>query len=80
MLTVKAAADRLGVSAALVYGWVSAGVLAHYRVGLPGTRGAIRIAEADLDAFLAGCRREEQKPVAPAPPKPVSLRHLRATS
>lgn len=58
MLTVKAAAARAGVPVALVYGWCSAGLLSHHRLGLPGHRGSIRIAEADLDEFLASRKRE----------------------
>jgi excisionase family DNA binding protein len=71
MLSVNEAATLAGVSVALVYGWVAAGILPHYRLGLPGRRGAIRIAGADLDAFLASQRTEGRKdpppPPAPAP-------------
>lgn len=58
MLSVKAAAARAGVSAALVYTWVSSGLLAHYRLGANGHRGKIAISEADLEALLASMRRE----------------------
>jgi excisionase family DNA binding protein len=67
MLTVAEAAEKAGISSALVYGWIAAGLLAHHRLGLPGKRGCIRIAEADLDAFLAGRRREGRQEGAPLP-------------
>ena len=47
MLTVKEAAARAGVGAALVYGWCRLGVLPHYRLGAAGKRGAIRIDSDD---------------------------------
>jgi excisionase family DNA binding protein len=79
-LTVKAAAQLAGVCPGLVYIWVQSGVLAHYRVGRPGTRGAIRVAEADLHAFLASLKKEtrpEESPPAPKPAKRKSaFRHI----
>lgn len=80
MLTVKQAAVRAGVSPGIVYAWINGNVLAHYRVGRPGTRGSIRIAEADLAAFMATLKREGRQalsaPVAPRP-QPLRLQHLR---
>ncbi len=58
MLTVKQAAERLGVSAATVYQLCAAKLLPHSRVGLG--RGVIRISEADLAGYLAGRRVEEE--------------------
>jgi excisionase family DNA binding protein len=52
MLTIKQVAERLNVSASIVYGWVATGLLAAYRLGAAGRRGCIRIAEADLNALL----------------------------
>ncbi len=80
-MTVKDVAARAGVCPGLVYIWVQSGVLAHYRVGRPGTRGAIRVAEADLQVFLASLKREprpEATPPAPVPErkKPV-YKHLK---
>ena len=72
MLTVKSAAKRAGVSASLVYAWCKAGVLKHSRFGRPGKRGCVRIAEADLLAFLAECRREGQPSLAGSLP----LKHI----
>jgi excisionase family DNA binding protein len=51
LLTVRAVADRLGVSTATVYKLVAQGDLPHIRVS-----NAIRVAPADLDAFLARYR------------------------
>ncbi len=58
MLDVKEVAERLNVSESLVYGWIADGRLAHVRLGGRGRRGTIRVSEADLDAFLAGHKRE----------------------
>jgi predicted site-specific integrase-resolvase len=79
MLNVKAAADRAGISPALLYIWIEEGLLPHFRLGKPGTRGAIRIAEADLDAYLASLKRGEQpkESVPPAPKRKITLKHLR---
>jgi excisionase family DNA binding protein len=77
MLTVKGAAARAGVSQALIYAWIAAGVLAHHRMGRPGSRGVIRIGETDLEAFLSKLRREGQVSKPPVPPRrKVVLRHL----
>ena len=57
MLTPKTAAERAGVSASLVYAWCREQRLPHYRVGREGTRGRIRIAPADLDAFITTLRQ-----------------------
>lgn len=61
-LTVRAAAARAGVSAALVYAWVAEGRLAHARLGRAGRRGRIAIAPADLDALLGECRVDRRPP------------------
>ena len=58
MLSVKQVAARAGVSGSLVYAWCRDGGLRHSRFGRRGKRGCIRIAAADLDAFLAGCHQE----------------------
>jgi excisionase family DNA binding protein len=79
MLTVKDAAARAGVSPALVYIWVEKGVLPHFRMGRPGSRGGIRIAVGDLEAFLASLKRGEmpKESVPPAIKRRVVLKHLR---
>ena len=79
MFTVKQTAERLGVSASLVYGLCSAGRLRHERYGLG--RGTIRVPPDALDEY----RRAQTVPAAnratpapaPAPvPKPVQFKHL----
>jgi excisionase family DNA binding protein len=72
MLTVKQAAERLGVSDSLVYEWCAAGALPHFRIGRNGKRGKILIAEAELDAFMAAHRQEKQ----PQAEVPV-LKHIK---
>jgi excisionase family DNA binding protein len=52
LLTVRAVAERLGVSTATVYGLCERGELPHVRVS-----NAIRIRPADLKAYLARGRR-----------------------
>lgn len=75
-LTVREVADRLRVSASSVYLVVESGRLAHHRIG--ARRGAIRISEDDLEAYLAQCRREPTTHTpAPAPvarPKPKHIK------
>jgi len=78
---VKQVAERLQISEGVVYGWIASGVLGHFRLGGKGRRGAIRIAEADLEAFLAKQKREGRQEIVPPPgpnasrPKP-KLKHL----
>lgn len=74
MLTVKQAAEHLGVSPAMVYQWCGEGVLAHYRLGGQGRRGKVLIAEPDLAAFL------ESRKVTPTVSPPAGLRHIRLPS
>jgi excisionase family DNA binding protein len=76
MLTVKQAAEQLGVCASLVYGWCQSGILPHFRLGARGRRGGIRIAVADLETFLATLKREGRPESKPPAPKPVKLKHL----
>ncbi len=79
MYSVKTAAERMGVCESIVYGLVASGAIPHYRIGAPGRRGAIRIAEADLESYLASQKRDKgQEANPPAPRKPrVTLKHLR---
>jgi excisionase family DNA binding protein len=58
MLTVKQVAERLRISASLVYSWCEDQVLPHYRMGGKGKRGKILIEEAALDSFLQSCKVE----------------------
>jgi excisionase family DNA binding protein len=73
MFTVKQAAQRLGVSAQLVYNLCTARKLEHVRVGLG--RGKILIPEPALNEYLRG---QTVGVAGPAPiPRPVpALKHL----
>jgi excisionase family DNA binding protein len=53
MMTVKSAAERMGISDSLVYELCACGSLPHVRIGRPGSRGCIRLTEADIQEFLA---------------------------
>jgi excisionase family DNA binding protein len=82
MLTVKQVAAQLGISAGLVYAWVETGMLACCRFGRKGRRGAIRITEADLAAWIESLKTQKEqpavKPTAPkcSAPKPI-FKHLK---
>jgi excisionase family DNA binding protein len=52
LLSVKAAAERAGVSVKLVYPWVEERRLAHCRPGGRGKRGRILIDPRDLESFM----------------------------
>ena len=58
MLTVKDAAERLGVPVNTVYKLTAERQLAHYRIGR-----SVRIDEADLDRYISGCYKSAQAPV-----------------
>ena len=62
MLTVKEVASELGMSATCVYQLVGTGKLVSHRFGIG--RGAIRICESDLAAFVDECKKEKR----PDPP------------
>jgi excisionase family DNA binding protein len=82
MLSVKQAAARAAVSPGLIYELCACGELPHVRLGRPGKRGCIRIAEADLNAYLASRKRERRQPKPPPSPnpQPIKLRHLHLPS
>lgn len=63
-MTVKQAAERLGVSPSLVYALARAGKITHERHGLAGGRIVIR--EEALEAYRAGCVRAGRGP-SPGP-------------
>lgn len=58
LLKVQQVAERLGVSASLVYQFCADGLLAHLRLGGKDKRGRVMVEESDLVAFLEQCRRE----------------------
>lgn len=68
MLTVKQAAHRLGISIKLMYELVASKAIAHFRVGAPGKRGKVLLAEDDLEAYLQACKVPvQQRTVARKP-------------
>jgi hypothetical protein len=78
-MNIKQAAAHASVSESIVRAWVASGLLAHYRLGMPGKRGKIAIKVEDLDAFLARQRVEKAAPVPKvAKPKTV-FRHLKVS-
>lgn len=75
LLTVKQAAERLGISPALTYSLVAGRKLRFCRVG--NGRGRIRIPEDAIGEYLARCTfeaGEDSQPVSAPTPK---LKHLR---
>jgi excisionase family DNA binding protein len=72
-MTVREAAERLGVSAQTVYQLCAARKLRHVRIGLG--RGTVRISEEAIAEYL---RRAEGAPdAAPAPPRRAAFKHVR---
>lgn len=62
LLTAKEAAERLRVSASVIYTLCGSGQIKHYRFGATGKtgkgRGLIRIEEEDLNTYIAeNCRQ-----------------------
>ena len=68
VLTVKETAECLKLSVGCVYQLLAERRLPHLRIGCG--RGAIRIREEDLIAFLDGCRVEQH-------PLDLALKHIR---
>ena len=73
LLTVREVARMLRVSPSLVYQLVETRKLACHRIG--STRGAIRIAAADVRNYLLECRHDRQDEM-PKVPRP-RLKHLK---
>lgn len=75
LLKVPDVVQRLNVSQSTVYALIESGRLPSHRVGCG--RGAVRVSEDDLHAYLISCRTE-QKITEPRRAVPrVKLRHLR---
>jgi excisionase family DNA binding protein len=71
-VTVRQAAARLEVSVSTVYSLVAAGKLRCYRIG--NGRGAIRIDEVHIGAFLSGAEPiARREPIRQMP----RLKHIR---
>jgi excisionase family DNA binding protein len=82
MLTPREAAKRIGVSVSLVYAWVEAKLLPHYRAGLNGRGGKILISEGDLIAFWESLKVEAAPAARRTPPPPkastkIKFKHLK---
>jgi excisionase family DNA binding protein len=75
LLKIAQVAERLSLSRSAVYLLVERGELACYRVG--PHRGAIRVSEEQLGAYLKG-RNEggSEPPPSPSLPRKVTLKHL----
>ncbi len=67
-MNVRQAAERMSISDSLVYELCACGLLPKAPVGRPGSRGCIRISDADIDAFLASQKVGGEAP-ARAPPR-----------
>ncbi|MCE9567115.1 MAG: helix-turn-helix domain-containing protein [Planctomycetes bacterium] len=70
-ISVKLAADRMGLSTSMVYLLCSDRRLPHFRLGNTGRRGKILIEEKDVDEFLMAARVEAGEG-SPTP----ALRHI----
>jgi excisionase family DNA binding protein len=80
MLTPREAAKRIGVSVSLVYAWVEAKLIPHYRAGLKGRGGKILIAEGDLLAFWESLKVEaapRERRLSPPPKTKIKFKHLK---
>ena len=82
MLSVKECAEHATVCESVVRGWITSGLLPHYRLGLPGKRGKIAVAVEDLDGLLASFKVTGAVSVPTPKPQPVRrpLKHLRLPS
>ncbi|HKI37660.1 MAG TPA: helix-turn-helix domain-containing protein [Gemmataceae bacterium] len=56
-MTVRQAAENIGISASLVYDLCREGIIKHTRHGRPGRRGTIRISDEAVAEYLAACER-----------------------
>jgi excisionase family DNA binding protein len=79
VLTVKQAAERMGVSAATVYLLCASRRLRHTRVGL--RRGKIAITEHAVEEYLKGREVGPASPKPPPAPRPrIRFEHLKIPS
>jgi excisionase family DNA binding protein len=80
MLTPREAAKRVGVSVSLIYAWVEARLIPHYRAGLRGRGGKILIAEGDLLTFWESLKvhvAPAERPRTAQPKARIKFRHLK---
>lgn len=76
MMTVKQAAERMGISESLVYELCACGALPHVRIGRPGSRGCIRLTEADIQEFLASQKVGGSGAARPPPKQKRVFKHV----
>ncbi len=76
MLNVKQAAEKMGISESLVYELCACGVLPHVRIGRPGSRGCIRLTEADIQEFLASQKVGGSAAARPPPKQNRVFKHV----
>lgn len=62
VLSVRQAAEQLGVAETTVYGLCRQNLLRHFRVGMG--RGTIRVREEDLDKFIEDAVVQSEEPTA----------------
>ena len=74
MLKPAELAERLKVSLSTIYGLIESGKIACHRIGRG--RGAVRVSEPDLAAYLESCRHEVQA-VPVRTPHRLRLKHIR---
>ena len=76
MMKVKAAAERMGISTSLLYELCACGSLPHVRIGRPGSRGCIRLTEADIQEYLASQKIGGAAAVKPPPKQKRVFKHV----
>lgn len=77
-MTVKEAAQRLGISVSTLYALARRGSIGHYRISSrPGTRGKVLFEERHLEDFLASV---EQVPRAEPTPEAMPARPRRTSA
>jgi len=70
-MTVKETAQRIGISASLVYELCRLGLIRHSRHGRPGKRGTIRISPEAVEEYLL--LSQQERPLIHDEP----LKHIR---
>lgn len=70
MLTIKQAAERLGLNVVTVRGMIRSKQLPCYRIG--PKHGRIMVSEDDCERYLRSCRVEKQEQPAPTERVPVT--------
>ena len=74
-MTVREAANKIGISPSKLYQLASSRKISHYRVG-----GKILFGEDDVSAFLATCRVGVAAPAPATPQTRPRLKHLNLTA